>query len=744
MKENSRYLFLFFALLAFSHPGIVPAADNPFFIVESPAGPGSGAEIWERLEVGGKEYAVVSALSGRREVFADIGPLEGDQALFVISARRGIDLPLISQSGTVLLSDGRVALAKTDQKSAELLAGEGMELKRVMPPIVRGPSAAAPRPELKTRAADPRLQQIIDAVTWSEVSSLLGNLSGENSVTIGGSPYTIQTRNSYQATPISQATQYCYEYFQNLGLSASYGNYSWSGNNWRNVVAEQSGTVNPGNIYIICAHLDDMPSGVTAPGADDNASGSTAVLLAASILSDYDLENTIRYVLFTGEEQGLIGSYYYVLDLLGSGDTVLGAFNLDMVAYDGNADTKMEVYCGSMAASQAIGDLLIDTISQYGLSLVPMKLTSAPSWSDQARFWDAGYPAIVGIEADDDFNPFYHTVNDTRANCNLPYLTQIVKAAVGTTARLGVLVASPTPSPTMTPIQTSTATPSPTPSPSSPLPAPSCTPSLTDTPSPTPTPSPLPTAYSPLPIIASGDYNGDGTSDIAVFRPGLGLWAVRSVTRLYYGAATDIPAPGDYDGDGTAEIGVFRSSSGLWGIRDLTRLYYGGSSDTAVPGDYDGDETTDIGIFRPSSGLWGIKDVTRVYFGSSSDTAVPGDYDGDGTGDIALFRGSSGLWAIRLVSRIYYGGTADRVVPGEYDGDGTWEVGIFRPSTGMWGIRGLTRAYFGGASDQPVSADYNGDSVDNLGIFRPTTGLWAVRNLTRAYFGATGDIPVTR
>lgn len=109
MKTASRYLFLFCALFLFSHPGIVPAAEDSFFIIESPAGLGGGVEIWERLEVGGKEYEVVSGRPSRGVASIDIGPLDRDQALFVVSARRGIDLPLISKYGTVLLSDGRVA-----------------------------------------------------------------------------------------------------------------------------------------------------------------------------------------------------------------------------------------------------------------------------------------------------------------------------------------------------------------------------------------------------------------------------------------------------------------------------------------------------------------------------------------------------------------------------------------------------------------------------------------------------------
>ncbi len=244
--------------------------------------------------------------------------------------------------------------------------------------------------------------------------------------------------------------------------------------------------------------------------------------------------------------------------------------------------------------------------------------------------------------------------------------------------------------------------------------------------------------------LDSGDYNGDGTSDIAIFRGGNGLWSIRGVTRAYFGSASDLPVPGDYNGDGTTDIGIFRSSSGLWGIKGVTRAYFGTSSDVPVPGDYDGDGICEAGIFRGSSGLWSIRGVSRSYFGASGDTPVPGDYDGDGTKDIALFRGSSGLWAIQGLTRIYYGSSSDSVVPGDYNGDGTWEVGIFRSSSGMWGIRGVTRIYYGSSSDQAVPADFNGDGSDDVGIFRGSSGLWGIRNISRAYFGASGDIPVTR
>ena len=245
------------------------------------------------------------------------------------------------------------------------------------------------------------------------------------------------------------------------------------------------------------------------------------------------------------------------------------------------------------------------------------------------------------------------------------------------------------------------------------------------------------------PVLASGDYNGNGLSDVAVFRPSSGLWAVRGVTRVYFGGSSDLPVPGDYSGDGTSNIGIFRGSSGLWAIQGVTRSYFGSASDTAVPGDYDGDGQCDIGIFRESAGLWAIKGVTRVYFGAASDAVVPDDYNGNGTTDIGVFRSSTGLWALRGVTRSYFGGALDAPVPGDYNGTGNTGIGIFRPSSGLWAISGVTRAYFGTTEDTVVPGDYNGGG-DDIGIFRGDSGLWAVRGVSRAYFGTSGDIPVAR
>lgn len=267
---------------------------------------------------------------------------------------------------------------------------------------------------------------------------------------------------------------------------------------------------------------------------------------------------------------------------------------------------------------------------------------------------------------------------------------------------------------------------------------------------PTPSPSPVPTPAHI--VIQSGDYNGNGSSDIAVFRQENGLWAIRGLGRTYFGRSFDIPASGDYDADGIADVAIFRPSTGLWAVKDLTRFYLGSSGDISAPGDYDGDGFCDPAIFRESSGLWRVRGITTVYYGTTDDLPVPDDYDDDGTSDIAIFRASSGLWAVRGLTRVYFGGAGDRPIPAAYGwyvadrtaGPYRSQVAVYRSAIGLWAVQNQTRFYYGGSGDTPVPASFSGGPLADPAVFRGSTGLWAIRNVTRAYFGQEGDIPVTR
>ncbi len=285
-------------------------------------------------------------------------------------------------------------------------------------------------------------------------------------------------------------------------------------------------------------------------------------------------------------------------------------------------------------------------------------------------------------------------------------------------------------------------TPSPPPSPTATVPLPS--PPLPPSPPPaTSTPRPGPTA-SPTPVTRwIYDFSGDGTSDIALFRPAAGLWAVRGVTRLYFGREGDRPVPADYSGDGTTDIAVFREDSALWAIRGLTRRYFGRFGDRPVPADYRGMGRAEIAVFRPETGLWAIRGMTRFYFGRPEDIPLPGYYAGPAARP-AVFRPATGLWAVRGLTRFYFGAAGDIPVTGDYTGRGFWSPGIFRPAAGLWAVRGVTRSYFGRPGDRPLPGFYVGNRADDPGIYREESGLWAVRGVTRVNFGRIEDHPVNR
>ena len=153
------------------------------------------------------------------------------------------------------------------------------------------------------------------------------------------------------------------------------------------------------------------------------------------------------------------------------------------------------------------------------------------------------------------------------------------------------------------------------------------------------------------------DFDGDGRSDISVFRPNGGFWYLNQskdgITGVQFGASSDQITPADYDGDGKTDIAVYRA--GTWYLLQstdgFTGFAFGEATDIPVPADYTGDGKADLAVWRPSNGTWYIYNLmnnqfTAAQFGASTDKPVVGDFNGDGKSDYAVFRPSNGFWYI--------------------------------------------------------------------------------------------------
>ncbi len=278
----------------------------------------------------------------------------------------------------------------------------------------------------------PVVESIINQTNLDSLIFFVEELSGEVQTIIGGTPYTIVSRNKNEPGN-DKAADYIEQKLEYYGLDVYNQSFSSSG---RNVYGVQLGTDYPNQKYIICAHYDDMPSGSVAPGADDNASGTAAVLEAARIISGYISEYTIIYALWDEEEQGLVGSYYYATQAAAAGDSILGVINLDMIAWDSNSDYIADLHTRSVGTSLYLKDKMVEVNTLYNVGLDIHIKNPGSTYSDHASFWSNNFGAILLIEDGTDFNAYYHTTNDLVTHFNQPYHLMMSKTALGTLATL--------------------------------------------------------------------------------------------------------------------------------------------------------------------------------------------------------------------------------------------------------------------------------------------------------------------
>ena len=336
--------------------------------------------------------------------------------------------------GTILLKFSNGVLLRMDPSRVDALTQAGAELRLITLTPKPIPTVQSENVFPALIETDPLIQTMIDQVSQTQVYTYDRQLAGELPVYVDGDWYTITSRNTNSGLPIQKTTSFVGQHMtDDLGLGVEY--YVWDDNTNPDVIGEIPGQINPDDIFIIGAHIDDVNG---TPGADDNASGSVATLIAADILSQYNWGCTLRFGFWTGEEQGLLGSAAYAQHAFNSGENILGYLNLDMIAWNaiGSDPTIFLGYRSSVPGSLALANLFSDVVDAYNINLLPVIGTGYDGSSDHTSFLDYGYPAILGIEGEDDFNPYYHGPSDTPAHTDPTYFTDYVKASIATYAHM--------------------------------------------------------------------------------------------------------------------------------------------------------------------------------------------------------------------------------------------------------------------------------------------------------------------
>ncbi len=266
---------------------------------------------------------------------------------------------------------------------------------------------------------------------------------------------------------------------------------------------------------------------------------------------------------------------------------------------------------------------------------------------------------------------------------------------------------------------------------------------------------------------AKTDYDGDGRSDYGVVRQGPGgnggnfLWFIQpsngnASTQTNFGKNTDIVIPADYDGDGKTDIAVWRQSPSpaiFYVLRSsdstLQTFVFGISGDTPITGDFTGDGKADPAVYRaststfwyfPTSGPFFSKPVA-VPFGAVGDFPVPGDFNGDGKADFCVYHNTNGIATFNVRygtdlptpgspdTTTFFGRFAtDSFIQGDFDGDGKADPAVTRVESGqlVWYYLpssggSFSRIVWGLSSDFQTPGDYDGDGKTDQAIWRASS-----------------------
>jgi hypothetical protein len=268
----------------------------------------------------------------------------------------------------------------------------------------------------------------------------------------------------------------------------------------------------------------------------------------------------------------------------------------------------------------------------------------------------------------------------------------------------------------------------------------------------------------------TGDFDGDGRSDLFLFQQATGTFTVKTQTQAtphVFAIPGGVPALLDWNGDGRGDLCVWEPATGTWWILETAtghaeQVTLGKAGDIPVPGDYFGTGRDQVAVFRPESATWRIRGSSRmrptqVVFGELGDIPVPADWNGDGDIELGVWRPSTGRWyAAELdgtpvpVPATPWGQAGDIPLAGNFTGSAVADQVVYRRQLGVIfrrdGATGATATIAVGGAGIPIPLDWDGDGHQEPALFDDTSGGWDINDAASTWvtFGTIGDIPAGR
>lgn len=231
------------------------------------------------------------------------------------------------------------------------------------------------------------------------------------------------------------AAEYIYNCFDQLGLDVEFHDWRYAGFRSKNVVATLPG-IDPTSTaeYVLCGHYDTVAG---APGANDDGSGTAAVLAIASVLRNYAFNHTIRFITFSGEEVGTYGSFIYARDAAMRGDNIVAVLNMDMTGYASTTEGGKILRFFPPDRSVWVAEYARMISLKYN-DLIDMTVDILPGYrgADNQAFVDYGYDGVW--IAHQDGYPWGHSPEDTSDKLNWSYYVKATKLMIAITAEIAL------------------------------------------------------------------------------------------------------------------------------------------------------------------------------------------------------------------------------------------------------------------------------------------------------------------